>query len=242
MSLKWGLLSCIARRFPTTFLPVTLMRLKLYCNRYAHFKDALVCSVNCLYRTRCQDFALFYDEHRETVETLVTDYYAGRRGDTEKLSSAVTASRSLPIVPVARPIANAVDMRELISLEVKQEMAEAAYIWIDKEGRAELLGHEEVLRRAARGTKPQTIYKVAQEMELKFQLVPRKRIERARRLAEVEEERAVARRTRRTTAKAAASLPAFDETDEDAALSPDLAPPAVAPRRAARRRTLKAVS
>ena len=218
------------------------MRLKLYCNRYAHFKDALVCSVNCLYRTRCRDFALFYDEHRETIDTLVADYYAARRGDGQKLSSAVALSRSLPVVPVARPIANAVDMRELISLEVKQEMAEAAYIWIDKEGRAELLGHEEVLRRAARGTKPQTIYKVAQEMELKFQLVPRKRIERARRLAEVEEERAVARRTRRTTAKTAASLPAFDETDEDAAVSPDLAPPAVAPRRAARRRTLKAVS
>jgi hypothetical protein len=242
MSLKWGLLSCLARRFPTTFLPVTLMRLKLYCNRYAHFKDALVCSVNCLYRTRCRDFALFYDEHRETIDTLVADYYAARRGDGQKLSSAVALSRSLPVVPVARPIANAVDMRELISLEVKQEMAEAAYIWIDKEGRAELLGHEEVLRRAARGTKPQTIYKVAQEMELKFQLVPRKRIERARRLAEVEEERAVARRTRRTTAKTAASLPAFDEADEDAAVSPDLTPPAVAPRRAARRRTLKAVS
>ena len=41
-----------------------------------------------------------------------------------------------------------------------------------------------------------TIYKVAQEMELKFQLVPRKRIERAQALAEVEQERATARRTR----------------------------------------------
>ncbi|MDT7604402.1 MAG: hypothetical protein QOF61_2399, partial [Acidobacteriota bacterium] len=41
------------------------MRLKLYCNRFGHFKDALVCSVNCAYRKRCRDFALFYDEHRE---------------------------------------------------------------------------------------------------------------------------------------------------------------------------------
>ena len=40
------------------------MRLKLYCNRYTHFKDALVCSVNCVYRTRCDDFALFYDANR----------------------------------------------------------------------------------------------------------------------------------------------------------------------------------
>jgi hypothetical protein len=188
------------------------MGLKLYCNRYAHFKDALVCSVNCLYRTRCQDFALFYDEHREAVDALVGDYYAGRRAK-ERPAPAVATSRSLPVVvPVARPVATAVDMRELIRLEVKQEMAEATYIWIDKDGRAELLGQDEVLRRAARGTKPQTIYKVAQEMELKFQLVPRKRIERARRLAEVEEERAVARRTRRTNARTAAPQ-AFDELD-----------------------------
>ena len=217
------------------------MGLKLYCNRYAHFKDALVCSVNCLYRTRCQDFALFYDEHRETVDTLVGDYYAGRRAH-ELSAPPVATSRSLPVVQVMKPIATAVDMRELIRLEVKQEMAEAAYIWIDKEGRAELLGHDEVLRRAARGTKPQTIYKVAQEMELKFQLVPRKRIEKARRLAEVEQERAVARRTRRTTAKPA-STQAFDELDEATPATTSIAAAASggAPRRT-RRRTLKAVS
>ena len=215
------------------------MGLNLYCNRYAHFKDALVCSVNCLYRTRCQDFALFYDEHRESVDTLVGDYYAGRRAN-ERAAPPVATSRSLPVVPVARPVATAVDMRELIRLEVKQEMAEAAYIWIDKEGRAELLGQDEVLRRAARGTKPQTIYKVAQEMELKFQLVPRKRIERARRLAEVEEERAEARRTRRTTARTAPAPQAFDELEEEAP-PPAMPATAAAPRRA-RRRTLKAVS
>jgi hypothetical protein len=219
------------------------MGLNLYCNRYAHFKDALVCSVNCLYRTRCQDFALFYDEHRESVDKLVGDYYAGRRA-ADKPSPPVAASRTLPVVQVSKPIATAVDMRELIRLEVKREMAEATFIWIDKEGRAELLGHEEVLRRAARGTKPQTIYKVAQEMELKFQLVPRKRIERARRLAEVEQERAVARRTRRTTAKPA-STQAFDEFDEEAPASSSSVNNAVASQPAARRtrrRTLKAVS
>lgn len=220
------------------------MGLKLYCNRYAHFKDALVCSVNCPYRTRCQDFALFYDEHREAVDTLVGDYYDGRRARDKPTppAAAVAASRMLPVVPFAKPIATAVDMRELIRLEVKREMAEATYIWIDKDGRAELLGQEEVLRRAARGTKPQTIYKVAQEMELKFQLVPRKRIERARRLAEVEEERAVARRTRRTTARTAAPQ-AFDELDEETTASTNIAAASgTAPRRTRRTRTLKAVS
>jgi hypothetical protein len=219
------------------------MGLNLYCNRYAHFKDALVCSVNCLYRTRCQDFALFYDEHRESVDQLVGDYYAGRRAQAQP-SPVVPASRMLPVVPVSKPIATAVDMRELIRLEVKREMAEATFIWIDKDGRAELLGQEEVLRRASRGTKPQTIYKVAQEMELKFQLVPRKRIERARRLAEVEEERSVARRTRRTNATRNAPPQAFDELDEEtpaSSNSSNIAASGSAPRRT-RRRTLKAVS
>lgn len=223
------------------------MGLNLYCNRYAHFKDALVCSVNCPYRTRCQDFALFYDEHREAVDTLVGDYYAGRRAQEKPQQQSppavATASRMLPVVRVSKPTANAVDMRELIRLEVKREMAEATFIWIDKDGRAELLGQEEVLRRAARGTKPLTIYKVAQEMELKFQLVPRKRIERARRLAEVEQERATARRTRRTTA---ATAPAFDELDEETPASASNNSIAAAPRPATRRtrrpRTLKAVS
>src|SRR2546430_1282941 len=154
------------------------MRLKLYCNRYGHFKDALVCSVNCVYRTRCRDFALFYDEHRAEVDTLVGDYYAARRAGQQP-----TPARALPVIA---PVAQAVDVRELIRLEVKREMTEAMYIWIDKEGRAELLEHEEILRRAARGQKPVTIYKVAQEMELRFQLVPRKRIEKIKRAVAVE--------------------------------------------------------
>ena len=218
------------------------MGLKLYCNRYAHFKDALVCSVNCPYRTRCQDFALFYDEHREDVDTLVGSYYDGRRAKETHAPPVAASRRSLPVVPLMKPVATAVaNMSELIHLEVKQEMAEATYIWIDKDGRAELLGQEEVLRRAARGTKPLTIYKVAQEMELKFQLVPRKRIERARRLAEVEQERAVARRTRRTAAKPASSQ-AFAERDEETPASNIAATTAAAPRRTRRSRTLKAVS
>src|SRR5205085_11958494 len=151
-------------------------RLKLYCNRYGHFKDALVCSVNCVYRTRCRDFALFYDEHRAEVDTMVGDYYAARRTEQQQ------PTRALPVIA---PIARATDMRELIRLEVKREMAEAMFIWIDKDGRAELLEQAEILRRASRGQKPVTIYKVSQEMELRFQLEPRKRIEKAKRAAAV---------------------------------------------------------
>ena len=196
------------------------MRLKLYCNRYGHFKDALVCSVNCVYRTRCQDFALFYDERRAEVDALVGDYYAARRAEPQ----TTPATRALPVIA---PIAQAVDIRELIRLEVKREMAEAMFIWIDKDGRAELLEQEEVLRRAARGHKPVTIYKVAQEMELRFQLVPRKRIEKVKRTVAVEQERAAARRAARHAPKGAplAAVPAVEAEES-----------APAPTRRARRR------
>ncbi len=191
------------------------MRLKLYCNRYGHFKDALVCSVNCVYRTRCRDFALFYDERRAEVDAVVADYYAARRGG----SSAATQTRTLPVIA---PVAQAVDMRELIRLEVKREMAEVMFIWIDKDSRAELLEQEEVLRRAARGQKPITIYKVAQEMELRFQLVPRKRIEKMKRAVAVEAERTAARRARHAPAKPAplAAVPAIEQDEPALSATP----------------------
>jgi hypothetical protein len=157
------------------------MRLKLYCNRYAHFKDAIVCSVNCPYRTRCQDFALFYDANREGVDALVEGYFAARKD-----------AKHRPHLPVL--VANtAAGMRELIRLEVKREMPEAAYIWIGKDDQAELLELDEIIRRAERGAKAKNIYRVAQEMELRYQLVPRKRIEKAKRVVAAEAERAAAR-------------------------------------------------
>lgn len=158
------------------------MGLKLYCNRFAHFKDTLVCSVTCPYRTRCQEFALFYDANREGVEARVAEYYAARSSGVARPARQLVSA------------ASAVEMRKLLSLEVKREMAEAMFIWIGKDDQAELLELDEVIRRAERGSKAKNIYKVAQEMELRFQLVPRKRIEKAKRTAAAEAERAAARR------------------------------------------------
>jgi hypothetical protein len=157
------------------------MGLRLYCNRYTHFKDPLVCSVICPYRTRCRDFALFYDAHREDVDEVVEQYFAGRASEPQRPRTLVAANA-------------AIDMRALIRLEVKQEMAEATYIWIGKDDQAEVLGLDEIIRRAERGAKAKNIYRIAQEMELRFQLVPRKRIDKAKREAAVEAERAAARR------------------------------------------------
>jgi hypothetical protein len=160
---------------------------KLYCNRYGHFKDPLVCSVVCPYRTRCQDFALYYDANRESVDTVVAEYFASRRA-----APARPAERKFTPPAVTTTVA----MRALIRLEVKREMAEAAYIWIGKDDQAELLELDEIIRRAERGSKAKHIYRVAQEMELRFQLVPRKRIEKAKRIVAAEQERAAARRSR----------------------------------------------
>jgi hypothetical protein len=210
------------------------MRLRLYCNRYGHFKDALVCSVNCVYRTRCQDFALFYDEHRADLDALVGDYFAARGETRSQPPQGETTKRTLPVLPA---VATPVELRTLIRLEVKQEMADAVYIWIDKEDRAELLETAEVIRRAERGMKAKHIYKVAQEMELRFQLVPRKRIEKARRAADADAERASVRRTRTaatTRQNAPVPFPA------PVAASDAESPVEAAPRRA-RTRTVKAV-
>ena len=185
------------------------MRLKLYCNRYTHFKDALVCSVSCVYRTRCHDFALFYDGHREEVDTLVADYYEGRRAEDVRRVAEPTPSRLLPLAPVAPTVlARPEDVRNLIRLEVKRKMTEAFYIWVDREDRAELLDTAEVLKRAERGHKAKSIYRVSQEMELRYQLVPRKRIEKAKRVAAEDAERADARRARRGMKPAKPAPPA----------------------------------
>ncbi|HEX8139017.1 MAG TPA: hypothetical protein VF544_15720 [Pyrinomonadaceae bacterium] len=165
------------------------MGLRLYCNRYTHFKDPLVCSVVCPYRTRCQDFALFYDAHRSDIDALVEGYYAA-----QAVIPALKRNRTL--VSAAAPT----EMRALIKLEVKREMPETTYIWIGKDDQAELLNLEEIIRRAERGAKAKNIYKIAQEMELRFQLVPRKRIEKAKRTVAAEAERAAARRSSRLRA------------------------------------------
>jgi hypothetical protein len=185
------------------------MRLQLYCNRYGHFKDALVCSVNCVYRTRCNDFALFYDDNRAEVDALVSDYYAARRVQKGpgRYDAYGGAQEENPAAPGRAPVARPEELRKLIRLEVLREMAESVYIWIDKEDRAELLETAEVLRRAERGQKAKHIYRVAQEMELRYQLVPRKRIDKARRIAAEESERAEARRTRKRDTRPAPPAP-----------------------------------
>ncbi|MGB7924058.1 MAG: hypothetical protein WCF57_12495 [Pyrinomonadaceae bacterium] len=189
------------------------MGLRLYCNRYTHFKDPLVCSVICPYRTRCQDFALYYDAHREDVDEVVEQYFAGRARNPQRPRTLVAATA-------------AADMRALIRLEVKREMAEATYIWIGKDDQAEVLELDEIIRRAERGAKAKNIYRIAQEMELRFQLVPRKRIDKAKREAAVDAERAAARRKASRPRPVAVEAPTSAPLTAAAAITDVPAPPA----------------
>lgn len=205
------------------------MRLKLYCNRYTHFKDALVCSVNCAYRTRCKDFALFYGERRAEVDAVVADYFARLRKDNESAPSETKPrdekkrkdKKSEIIPPFASDtfqrtklvqITPAAQMPALIRLEVKRIMSESSFIWVGADDRAELVTQDEVLRRASSGAKPKHIFKVAQEMELRFQLVPRAKVEKARSAAKAEAEatagRAAARRAKNANNAPPAPQPA----------------------------------
>jgi hypothetical protein len=223
------------------------MRLKLYCNRFAHFKDALVCSVNCPHRTRCEDFALYYDAHRAEVDALVSDYFAAQRAKNAPpaavdIRARRAADSALPD-KLPQPLAriNAMqNARALIRLEIKREMKQAAFIWIDKEDRAELIEMEEVLERAAKGAKPKHIFKVAQEMELRYQLVPRQRIEKAKRQAAIDAERAAARRARHGNSAASSAnnnAPAKESTAAKA--SSEIAPNPRLPQRTRRAKSLE---
>lgn len=174
------------------------MSLKIYCNRYGHFKDVRVCSFNCAYRARCRDFALFYDDNRAETDAVIAAYIATRKAEKEKGQ----AGNSLVTLT---------NINSLLKLEVKREMTEAAYIWVDKDDRAEMLTTEEVLRRAERGMKAKHIYKVSQEMELRYQLVPRRGIEKAKRQAAAEREATEARRSRvRAVASETKSIASID--------------------------------
>jgi hypothetical protein len=161
---------------------------RLYCNRYEHFKDPLVCAVTCPYRRRCGDFALFYADNREPVNVLVLDYYA-KNGKPKRSLAAYGLEQQQPVA-----------LRELYTLEIKRIMPDNSFVWIGPDGVAEVLELDDILRRAENGEKAKHIFKVAQEMELRFQLVPRKRIQETKRKveakAEIEAERAAARKTK----------------------------------------------
>lgn len=186
------------------------MSLRLYCNRFAHFKDALVCSVSCPFRTRCRDFALFYDANKTETDAQVATYYRQRQGRLNEEKSARDKQHTGRLAP---RIATVAELHTLIILEVKR-ILDTTFIWIGTDDHAEIVSQEEVIARAERGQKAKHIFKVAQEMELKFQLVPRRQIDKVKRLAQDEQQVTAARRAAQQQATAATRLRALNTQAE----------------------------
>ncbi len=193
------------------------MRLKLYCNRYGHFKDALgLLGQLRLPHALCNDFALFYDEHRADVHALVSDLPPARRGQARNdAPRAGTDSALVQIHPVASP-------RRCASLHTPPGFKRDGRILFTSGSTRNpapqpLDSYAYMLRRVRPEGERHDL--LSHEMELRYQLVPRKRIEKAKPVAEAAAERAEARRTRRTSAAAfsfPAPLPAAEHSEREA--------------------------
>lgn len=118
----------------------------IYCQRHRHFKDTLVCALACPYSLKCPSFKGFLTEHRDEFAQRIDAYLAAHPGKFTKH----------------------------FYLEVIHTMKEELFLALDHENKPSLLGRDDLIRMAEKGIKFLKIYRVSQEMELRYQLVPKK--------------------------------------------------------------------
>jgi hypothetical protein len=117
----------------------------VYCPRFTHFKDTLVCRLNCPSARRCGIFQEYAAVHGPDLEERIAAYLAQRPGRFDRQ----------------------------FSLEVKSIMKEETFMVVDEEGKTQLMKREEILRLAEKGGHFRHIYRISHEMELRYQLVPK---------------------------------------------------------------------
>jgi len=117
----------------------------IYCPRFRHFKDVLVCRINCPVSRKCPVFRELEKHNRADLEARLEAYLA------------------------AHPNRYA----RLFYLEVIHTMKDEMFLVLDAENKPHLLKREDVLQRAEKGERFKGIYKISQEMELRYQLVPK---------------------------------------------------------------------
>jgi hypothetical protein len=117
----------------------------VYCPKFKHFKDTLVCRLNCPGSRRCRVFQEYL------------------RTDGAELSARLDAYLALHPGRYDRNF----------YLEVIRVVKEEIYLAIDTTGKPVLLKKEEILQRAEKGERFPNIYKISHEMELRYQLVPK---------------------------------------------------------------------
>ncbi|MEW6737087.1 MAG: hypothetical protein AB1489_37720 [Acidobacteriota bacterium] len=130
------------------------LSLKIYCPVYQHYKNTIVCSLSCSLRDRCRDFQQFYQENRAAQDAVVSAY--------------IERNRKLPA-----------DSLLVIqySLEVVRKNMSDTYVWIGQDGKAQVMTYDELIQVAENGEKPKHIFLVKQELALRYQLVPKSRVE-----------------------------------------------------------------
>lgn len=117
----------------------------VYCPRFKHFKDTLVCRLNCPSARRCRVFQDYAALHGPALEERIAEYLAQRPGRFDRQ----------------------------FSLEVKSHMKEEMFMVVDEEGKTQLMKREEILKLAEKGGHFRHIYRISHEMELRYQLVPK---------------------------------------------------------------------
>jgi hypothetical protein len=123
----------------------------VYCPRFKHFKDTLVCRLNCPSARRCRIFQEYEAVHGRELEERIEEYLAQRKGRFDRQ----------------------------YYLEVKAIMKEEVFMVIDSEGKTEIMKREEILLQAEKGGRFRQIYRISHEMELRYQLVPKQDKEKA---------------------------------------------------------------
>lgn len=117
----------------------------IYCPRFRHFKDVLVCRINCPVSRKCPVFREFEKYNRAELEQRLDLYLAAYPDRYQRV----------------------------FYLEVKATMKDELFLVLDPDNKPYLLKREDVLQRAEKGERFNGIYKISQEMELRYQLVPK---------------------------------------------------------------------
>ena len=127
----------------------------VYCPKYKHFKDTLVCRLNCPSARRCRVFQDYLRVNDAEFTARLDAYLIRHPGRYERQ----------------------------FYLEVLRVVKEDVYLVIDTAGKPVMIKKTEILLRAEKGERFPHIYKISSEMELRYQLVP-KQAKQGRRKAE----------------------------------------------------------
>ena len=120
--------------------------MNIYCKRYNHFKDILVCKLSCPYERKCKEFQQLYLDKGREIRWFVYKYMQKYPDKNYKIYLVPKKGR-------------------------KPTMKQ--YVCI-REGNVQILNEEEIVERTKQGEFFQTYFEVGREMEIQIKLAPKK--------------------------------------------------------------------